>query len=86
MNTVQTTTQAIQNEVVTIISSVTKVHPNRLLQVRDLTELGLDIVDVVDVILKVEKAFHLTIPDEVPVYTLDDFVNYVYTQSIKQAS
>ncbi len=76
--------KAIQKEVVKIISSVTKINKNNLLEVRDLTKLGLDIVDVVDIILKVEKTYHLTIPDEVPVYTVDDFVNYVYTH--KQAS
>ena len=86
MNNVSLNTQAIQNEVVNIITSVTNINPNRLLQVRDLTSLGLDIVDVVDIILEVEKTYKLTIPDEVPVYTLDDFVNYVSTQTLKQAS
>lgn len=86
MNNVSLNTQAIQNEVVNIIASVTNINPNRLLQVRDLTSLGLDIVDVVDIILEVEKTYKLTIPDEVPVYTLDDFVNYVSTQTLKQAS
>ena len=86
MNNVSLNTQAIQNEVVNIITSVTNINPNRLLQVRDLTSLGLDIIDVVDIILEVEKTYKLTIPDEVPVYTLDDFVNYVSTQTLKQAS
>ncbi|SFH05376.1 acyl carrier protein [Pontibacter chinhatensis] len=86
MNNVSLNTQAIQNEVVNIITSVTNINPNRLLQVRDLTRLGLDIIDVVDIILQVEKTYQLTIPDEVPVYTLDDFVNYVSTQTLKQAS
>lgn len=86
MNNVIPNTQAIQNEVVNIITSITKINPNRLLKVRDLTSLGLDIIDVVDIILKVEKTYQLTIPDEVPVYTVDDFVNYVYSHSAKQAS
>lgn len=85
MSHVNPNTQAIQNELVSIITSVTKINPNRLLRVRDLTTLGLDIIDVVEIILKVEKAYHLTIPDEVPVYTLDDFVNYVHTHTMKQA-
>ncbi len=71
--------RSIQKEVVKIIISVTKVKSNKLLEVRNFTKLGLDIVDVVDIILKVEKTYHLTIPDKVPVYTVDDFVNYVYT-------
>ncbi|MBJ6116587.1 acyl carrier protein [Pontibacter sp. BT310] len=85
MTTATPDKKAIQKEVVKIITSVTNLKRNQLLEVRDLTTLGLDIVDVVDVILKVEKTYHLTIPDEVPVYTVDDFVNYVYTQTMKQA-
>jgi acyl carrier protein len=42
-------------------------------------ELGFDTVDVVDVILEVERRFHLTIPDEVPLATVGDFVRYVDT-------
>lgn len=86
MNTIPYTAQAIEKEVVNIITSVTKLQDeNRLLQVRDLTKLGLDIMDVVDIILEVEKTFNLTIPDEVPVYSVDDFVRYVYSQLIAQA-
>ncbi|MCX2741195.1 acyl carrier protein [Pontibacter anaerobius] len=86
MKNVTLNTQAIQNEVVHIITSITNINPNRLLKVRDLTRLGLDIIDVVDIILKVEKTYQLTIPDEVPVYTVDDFVNYVCTHRAMQAS
>ncbi|MEJ8757257.1 acyl carrier protein [Pontibacter sp. H259] len=78
--------QAIQNEVLNIITSVTKLKPTQLQHDHDLARLGLDILDVVDIILEVEKTYQLTIPDEVPVYTVDDFVNYVYVQSLKQAS
>ena len=85
MNNANCNTQAVQNEVVNIITSVTNIDSNRLLRVRDLSSLGLDIVDVVDIILEVEKAYQLTIPDEVPVYTVDDFVNYVCNHTIKQA-
>ncbi|WP_238395770.1 acyl carrier protein [Pontibacter pudoricolor] len=85
MTNVTSDIRSIQKEVVKIISSVTKINKNNLLEVRDLTKLGLDIIDVVDIILKVEKTYHLTIPDEVPVYTVDDFVNYVYKQTLQQA-
>ena len=78
--------QAIQNEVMNIITSVTKLKYTQLQKDHDLARLGLDILDVVDIILEVEKAYQLTIPDEVPVYTVDDFVNYVYVQSLRQAS
>ncbi|WP_246000843.1 acyl carrier protein [Pontibacter diazotrophicus] len=44
---------------------------------KGLWEYDIDIVDVVDIILAVEKKYSIVIPDEVPVYTIDDFVNYV---------
>ena len=74
------------NEVMKIITSVTKISPTLLLQDQDLARIGLDILDVVEIILEVEKTYQLTIPDEVPVYTVDDFVNYVYVHTLKQAS
>lgn len=40
-------------------------------------ELHFDLVDVVDIILEVERFFHLTIPDEVPLHTVGDLVRYV---------
>jgi acyl carrier protein len=42
-------------------------------------ELGFDTIDLVDIILEVERCFHLTIPDEVPLHTVSDFVCYVQT-------
>ncbi|MER2997548.1 acyl carrier protein [Pontibacter populi] len=78
--------QAIYNEVMNIITSVTNLKTTELQKDQDLARLGLDILDVVDIILEVEKTYQLTIPDEVPVYTVDDFVNYVYVQSLKEAS
>jgi len=71
---------AIKSEVLHIITSLKNVHPKRLLKAKDLSELGFDILDVVDIILAVEKTYQLTIPDEVPVYSVDDFVNYIYSQ------
>ncbi|MBB4603618.1 acyl carrier protein [Hymenobacter latericoloratus] len=43
-------------------------------------DLGFDTVDVVDIILELERAFQLTIPDEVPLQTIGDFVRYVSSQ------
>ena len=49
-------------------------------------ELGFDTVDVVDSILEVERCFQLTIPDEVPLHTVSDFVRYVQTYLPQQAA
>lgn len=40
-------------------------------------DLGFDTLDVVDIILEVERCFHLTIPDEVPLDTVGDFVRFL---------
>jgi acyl carrier protein len=84
MQTLTTNPLAIKNEVLHIITSLKNIHPNRLIKAKDLSELGLDLVDVVDIILALEQTYHLTIPDELPVYSVDDFVDYIYSQSIKQ--
>jgi acyl carrier protein len=49
-------------------------------------ELGFDTVDVVDIILEIERCFQLTIPDEVPLHTVSDFVCYVQTHLPQQAA
>ena len=40
-------------------------------------ELGFDTVDIVDIILELERRFNITIPDEVPFVNVEDFVQYV---------
>jgi dihydrolipoamide dehydrogenase len=40
-------------------------------------DLGFDTLDLVDIILELERTFQLTIPDEVPLYTVDDLAHYV---------
>lgn len=82
MSTLQFTAQAVRHEVVSIISSFKRISPQRLISVNDLTELGFDILDVVEVILKLEKKYKLTIPDDVPVYSVDDFVNIIYNHKL----
>ena len=86
MSTLQFTSQAIRQEVVKVISSFKKITPQRLISVNDLTELGFDILDVVEIILKLEKKYDLTIPDDVPVYSVDDFVDFIYNYKLYRAS
>lgn len=40
-------------------------------------KLGLDNVDIVDMILEVEKRYDVIIPDEVPLNSPNDFLNYI---------
>lgn len=83
MATLVYNTQTIRDEVVRIVCSIKKIKPSQLLKAKDFTELNFDILDVVDIILKVEKSFGVIIPDEVPVYSVDDFVKFVYSQTSK---
>ena len=70
--------KSIQQQVLRIISKRKAIKPQRLRISSSLSnELGFDTVDVVDIILELERNFHITIPDEVPLATIGDFVSYV---------
>lgn len=71
------TRDTIQNDVSKIIGRLKHINPVDLSSNRGLWEYNIDIVDVVDIILAVEKKYNITIPDEVPVYSIDDFVAYI---------
>ncbi|GGK87209.1 acyl carrier protein [Rufibacter glacialis] len=80
-------TPSVTRQVVKIISKTKEIKPSRLRVSADLSkEFGFDTVDVVDIILELEKSFKIVIPDEVPLNTVGDFVNYVSTHTIRQAS
>lgn len=70
--------QIITHEVIKIISKTKALKPSKLRVHSNLSkDLGFDNLDVVDIILEVEKNFKITIPDEVPLRTVGDFVQYV---------
>lgn len=80
-------TPSITKEVVKIISKTKEIRPSRLRVSANLSkEFGFDTVDVVDIILELEKNFKIVIPDEVPLHTVGDFVDYVSTHTMRQAS
>ncbi|MER2997206.1 acyl carrier protein [Pontibacter populi] len=77
-----TNNKAIEQEVIRIISRTKKVQPSRLQADVSLEQkLGFDTLDVVDIILALEKKYHIVIPDEVPINTVGDFVTYVADHS-----
>jgi acyl carrier protein len=76
---------AIQNEVIKIISRTKEIKPSRLRKSANLSQFGFDTVDVVDIILELEKNFHIVIPDEVRIDTVGDFVNYVSSHTSRSA-
>ena len=71
----------LRHEMVQIISSHKNIDPTRLVT-RNFDQLGFETIDIVDIILEVEKAYHITIPDEVPLHKVEDFVHFIASQSI----
>ena len=73
-----TSSAAIKQQVLRIISKRKAIRTSRLRVTSSLSrDLRFDTVDVVDIILELERSFHITVPDEVPFYTVGDFVRYV---------
>jgi acyl carrier protein len=78
-------TKKITHQVIHIISKSKSVKPSRLRKNSNLSrDFGFDNLDVVEVILEVEKIFKITIPDEVPLTTVGDFVNYVASHTTRR--
>jgi acyl carrier protein len=67
----------LHHEMVHLISRLKRIEPARLLAQPELTTHDLDIVDVVDIILAVEKKYDVLITDDIPLYSVDDFVGIV---------
>lgn len=81
-----TVDNSIEQEVIRIISRTKKIKSERLqANARLEKDFGFDMVDVVDIILQLEKSFHIVIPDEAPMQTVSDVVGAVETYAIKNA-
>ncbi|WP_181303985.1 acyl carrier protein [Rufibacter sp. XAAS-G3-1] len=75
---------SVTQKVVKIISKVKSIQPSRLRISTDLSkEFGFDTVDLVSTIWELEKSFKIEIPDEVPLNTVGDFVEFVSYQTKK---
>ena len=73
-----THTPTIEQQVFRIISKRKAIRASRVRKTASLSrDLRFDTVDVVDIILELERNFSITIPDEVPLYTVGDFVRFV---------
>jgi acyl carrier protein len=70
--------KAIERKVIRIISKTKAIKPARLqLQARLFHDFGFDTLDVVEIILELEKNFYIRISDETPFHTVGDFVDCV---------
>jgi acyl carrier protein len=73
--------QVLQQEIVQLIKTHKNVSPNRLLA-QNFDQIGFETVDIVDIILEVEKAYRVQIPDEVPLQKVGDFVHFLAAQNL----
>lgn len=81
------TNRAIEKEVIRIISKTKEIKPICLqANARLSQDFGFDTLDLVDIILELEKNFQITIPDEVPIDTVGDFIDYVASYTMRRAS
>ncbi|MFC6998995.1 acyl carrier protein [Rufibacter roseus] len=79
------TSPSVAQKVLRVISNVKSIKPSRLRTSADLNkEFGFDTFDVVSIIWELEKIFKINIPDEVPLRTVGDFVEYVSSQTNRQ--
>ena len=77
------TIQSIENQVLRIISKTKELQPYRVRKSARLNaDFGFDTVDVVDIILELERNFKIVIPDEVPINTVGDFVDFVSSHTV----
>jgi acyl carrier protein len=84
--TMQANALAVRKHVAHLISATKGVKAGTLAQFSDFRKLGFDELDLVEVILEVEKAFGITIPDELPLNDIDDFVQFICRPALRQAS
>lgn len=64
-----------------IINKNIGVRKSAILVKDNLHELGLDQLDVVNLILAVEKEYKIIIPDDVPVESVTDLARFVHAQA-----
>ncbi|WP_310391780.1 acyl carrier protein [Hymenobacter sp.] len=73
---------SVARQVRRVISRRTTIQLPRLRRTSHLMrELHFDLLDLVHVILDLESCFHITIPDEVPLLTVGDVVDFVSTET-----
>jgi len=79
---ISTNYQALRQELVQLIKTHKNINVSRLLT-QNFDQIGFDSVDLVDIILEVEKAYHIYIPDEVPLNKIDDFVQFLSSRNLE---
>ncbi len=76
----------VKRNIAELISQRKGIRVARLLQHVPFSQLGFDNLDLVDLILEVEKTFKVIIPDDLPLNDVDDFVDFICQRQLQQAS
>ena len=73
------TTGTTKEKVLNSISGVSNIDTNELKLEDNLSDLGLDSLDVIDIIMDIEREFNIAIPDAdvEKMNTVDDMIKYV---------
>ncbi|AMM49931.1 hypothetical protein TH61_00330 [Rufibacter sp. DG15C] len=79
-------TNRLRYDVACLISDLKHIETFQLLRKPQLEQHGLELLDVVDIILEVEKKYGVEITDDLPVFTIHDFAHIIEVQSLRQAS
>ncbi|WP_084523694.1 phosphopantetheine-binding protein [Adhaeribacter aquaticus] len=66
----------LRQDIAQIIHRQKGIPTSRILT-KSFQQLGFDLVDLIDIILVIEKKFEITIPDEVTLNSVDDFVYFI---------
>jgi len=72
-----TNTAIARQEIIHLISRKKKVSFSLTMASNSFYKMGFDMLDIVDIILEVEKRYNVTIPDEVPLESVDDLVQFI---------
>jgi acyl carrier protein len=67
---------SLHQHIALLIQQQKGIRASRILT-KSFDQLGFDLVDLIDIILAVEKKFNITIPDEVPLKSVNDFVSFI---------
>jgi acyl carrier protein len=76
----------VRKNIAELISTKKGIRKSRLLKHVTFNQFGFDTLDLVDLILEVEKVYNVIIPDEIPLNNIDDFVDFICGRRLQQAS
>ncbi|GAA4301698.1 acyl carrier protein [Nibribacter koreensis] len=75
----------LRYEIACLISDLKNIETFQLMRQPQLEQHGLELLDVVDIILEVEKKYGVEITDDLPVFTVHDFAHIIEARQYRQA-